>query len=635
MQQKAIRLYLQPVQSNSNHFVLFTDLSIQIINQEKTVLFQEPVDFKLQSISPKYLTFWRQNTITQHPHLINNRQFLLVVDKLFEFVNNKIELITKVPNFDQSNLRLNQIFAESGFLFAVNQQLELYVLHGEQFQYIGTQQGTICSFCDKNYILGHECDSLGKMKSDFSVDTLYNQQMMKLDEFDAKYQILPASNCIVQRGTYKSLVIDAVNSTFKVIPSKELKTDTKLRSFGYTAIQQTEDELQQAEAQYKQYIEKHPVLIQNLQNYVQSRLNGSSTIHIPIQTETQTKAFLITFQFKVNVNLEIYAGFNRNKLVVFDRYQVLKEIDIDFDFYPGFCSPEYCKGKTAILQHYLYQPIINDGHIYLQIFNNLYEYKDCKVELVCKITGLNTFYPQNFINHLFCLNGSVYASDSKQNIYKLEKKFVNQQTQIMQAQYFTFCNRTFILELKSISELQSLTERRKICDLQRLCAPIYYYNGILIYKSDIFSRGQEKYFAINLQSEQTVQLNTGNFSDLEIAMNLLPGNNLNEQWLEKQITDQRFIESISANERMNDLYLQQQWQNQVQLNSQIQKLCKFNSIHKHVRTQFSLQSQLFSGQVSGLEASLKYKMTQCNCTLQNINQQISELSNKFIAYSEK
>ncbi|CAL5994446.1 Hypothetical_protein [Hexamita inflata] len=120
-----------------------------------------------------------------------------------------------------------------------------------------------------------------------------------------------------------------------------------------------------------------------------------------------------------------------------------------------------------------------------------------------------------------------------------------------------------------------------------------------------------------------------------IVCKLWSGNNLNEQWLEKQITDQRFIESISANERMNDLYLQQQWQNQVQLNSQIQKLCKFNSIHKHVRTQFSLQSQLFSGQVSGLEASLKYKMTQCNCTLQNINQQISELSNKFIAYSEK
>ncbi|CAL5994434.1 Conserved_hypothetical protein [Hexamita inflata] len=639
MKQKAIRLYLQPVQSNSNHFVLFTDLSIQIINQEKTVLFQEPVDFKLQSISPKYLTFWRQNINLQHPHLINNRQFLLVVDKLFEFVNNKIELITKVPNFDQSNLRLNQIFAESGFLFAVNQQLELYVLHGDQFQYIGTQQGIICSFCDKNYILGHECVSLGKMKSDFSIDTLYNQQMMKLDEFDAKYQILPASNCIVQRGTYKSLVIDAVNSTFKVIPSKELKTDTKLRSFGYTVIQQTENELMQAEAQYKYYIEKHPVLIQNLQNYVQSRLNGSTTIHIPIQTETQTKAFLITFQFKINANLDIYAGFNRNKLVVFDRYQVLEEIDIDFDFYPGFCSPEYCKGKTAVLQHYFYQPIINDGHIYLQIFNNLYEYKDRTVELVCKITGLNTFYPQNFINHLFCLNGSVYASDSKQNIYKLEKKFVNQQTQIMQSQFLTFCGRTFILEFQSISEMQSLTVKRQICNLFGLCNLIYYNNGILIYKSEHASYLQdgcyEKYFAINLITEQTVQLNVANLNELQITMKLWSGNNLNEQWLEKYITDQHFIESISANERMNDLYLQQQWQNQVQLNSQIQKLCKFNSIHKHVRTQFSLQSQLFSGQVSGLEASLKYKMTQCNCTLQNINQQISELSNRFVAYCDE
>ncbi|CAL5998864.1 Conserved_hypothetical protein [Hexamita inflata] len=633
MKQQTIRLYLQPVQSNSNHFVLFTDLNIQIINWESAVLFQEPVDFQLQSISPKYLNFWRQNINLQHPHLLNNRLFLLVVDKLFEFVNNKIELITKVPNFDQNNLRLNQIFAQSGFLFAVNQQLELYVLHGEQFQYIGKQQGIICSFSDKNYILEHECDFLGRMNSDFSVDTLYNQQMMKLDEFDAKYQIFSASNCIVQRGTYKSLVIDTVNSMFKVIPSKELKTDQKLRGFGYTVIQQTESELQQGETQYKQYIEKHPVLIQNLQNYVQSRLNASSIINMPVLTEKQTKAFLITFQFKVNVNLDIYAGFNRNKLVVFDRYQVLEEIDIDFDFYPGFCSKEYCKGKTAVLQHYLYQPIINDGHIYLQIFNSLYEYKNYKVELVCKITGLNTFYPQNFINHLFCLNGSVYASDSKQNIYKLEKKFVNQQTQIMQAQYFTFCNRTFILEPKSISELQSFTERRRICDLQRLCAPIYYYYGILIYKSDLFSRGQEKYFAINLQSEQTVQLNTGNFSDLEIAMNLLPGNNLNEQWLEKYITDKQFIESIQTNEQMYDEYLQMQVQNQA-FNSQMQQLCKFDSVHQHVRTKFSLQSQRFSGQVSGLEANLKYKMMQCNCALLNINQQISELSNRFVTYCD-
>ncbi|CAL6057801.1 Conserved_hypothetical protein [Hexamita inflata] len=638
MKQQTIRLYLQPVQSNSNHFVLFTDLNIQIINWESAVLFQEPVDFQLQSISPKYLNFWRQNINLQHPHLLNNRLFLLVVDKLFEFVNNKIELITKVPNFDQNNLRLNQIFAQSGFLFAVNQQLELYVLHGEQFQYIGKQQGIICSFCDKNYILGHECDFLGRMNSDFSVDTLYNQQMMKLDEFDAKYQIFSASNCIVQRGTYKSQVIDTVNSTFKVIPSKELKTDQKLRSFGYTVIQQTESELQQAEAQYKQYIEKHPVLIQNLQNYVQSRLNASSIINMPVQTETQTKAFLITFQFKINVNLDIYAGFNRNKLVVFDRYQVLEEINIDFDFYPGFCSQEYCKGKTAVLQHYLYQPIINDGHIYLQIFNSLYEYKNYNVELVCKITGLNTFYPQNFINHLFCLNGSVYASDSKQNIYKLEKKFVNQQTQIMQTQFLTFCGRTFVLEFLSISELKQLTEKRLICNLFGLCNLIYYNNGMLIYKSEHASYLQdgchEKYFAINLITEHTVQLNVANLNELQITIKLWSGNNLNEQWLEKYITDQQFIESIQTNEQMYDEYLQMQVQNQA-FNSQMQQLCKFDSVHKHVRTKFSLQSQRFSGQVSGLETNLKYKMMQCNCALLNINQQISELSNRFVVYCDE
>ncbi|CAL6088975.1 Conserved_hypothetical protein [Hexamita inflata] len=214
--------------------------------------------------------------------------------------------------------------------------------------------------------------------------------------------------------------------------------------------------------------------------------------------------------------------------------QILKQIRVDFDLYPGTSHPNYCYGKPFDFSPQLHQVVRCAGRIYLQYFDSVLELtSELTLKKVAVIPGLTKSTPEAFACRLFSLNGNLFAHNYNGSgnyngtIYKLENGLFRRQDADISGHFIQFCDKVFVFDYKKghMYQLTNNLERKLIKQLERDI-------NSQMQKISFFGGGTLVLCASYDSLIVIIDLLTGNITENQ---NKSSGQNLNERFNQKNI----------------------------------------------------------------------------------------------------
>ncbi|CAL6079888.1 Conserved_hypothetical protein [Hexamita inflata] len=147
---------------------------------------------------------------------------------------------------------------------------------------------------------------------------------------------------------------------------------------------------------------------------------GSSPQEVP-EIRHHEPRVLPLHVFRPFSRLNLFLSFESNRINVLNQhFKVIRSHVIDFDFYPGFKSPDYCFNRDAIFPYPLYSPVILNGQIYIQYFNKVCQLINSQLIMQYTIPNLRLDHHSSFYGRLFPFKNALFAHNNCDQLFELQ-----------------------------------------------------------------------------------------------------------------------------------------------------------------------------------------------------------------------
>ncbi|CAL6014580.1 Conserved_hypothetical protein [Hexamita inflata] len=259
---------------------------------------------------------------------------------------------------------------------------------------------------------------------------------------------------------------------------------------------------------------------------------------------------------KLMPSINIYAVFENNKMRIINQCaEVLKSIDIDFDFYPG----AYFNDKKSVFGAYqqYYQAVLWNGEIYLQYFDKVMKYFGGKLCLVANIPNLNN-HTTSYYGRLFVCNNELCVSNNNGYIY-----FLNQRTSKIQAfdllpwsqygMFIQFADIVYNLYYDNVYQVIDGGEQLElVCKVPEATILSFAQGGIIVLQS----KDGSIVYVINMITKQCTKINEQNKRDIFTQYNIQSELKLGDTGLQLSYSQQVELFGRSQPYTIKNIYLQ-------------------------------------------------------------------------------
>ncbi|CAL6088974.1 Conserved_hypothetical protein [Hexamita inflata] len=205
--------------------------------------------------------------------------------------------------------------------------------------------------------------------------------------------------------------------------------------------------------------------------------------------------------------------------------QILKQIRVDFDLYPGTSHPNYCYGKPFDFSPQLHQVVRCAGRIYLQYFDSVLELtSELTLKKVAVIPGLTKSTPEAFQGRLFSINNQLYVHNYNGGynyngtVYRLVNGVFEAQNIDFTGYFCQFCDKIMLFDYKydSVYMLNSQLGRKQIklnFNINTLQNVAFCQGGILV----LTSSGCVLVVVIDMITGQVKELDNETWPTIQIS----------------------------------------------------------------------------------------------------------------------